>query len=131
LAPRNPTARRRDFYLLLFWVTFWPGAPLAGMAAPAVWRGGGTRRAISAGVAVPSWIVFEAVLTKLPHYVAAALPASRSSRVARWNAACCRAPGDPWRRLVVAIPSIRRVLAMSAPFKLIHQPVFPRGRAAG
>src|SRR5258708_30243601 len=25
-------------YLLLFWVTFWPGAPLAAMAAPAVWR---------------------------------------------------------------------------------------------
>src|SRR6185437_9608298 len=25
-------------YLLLFWVTFWPGAALAGMAAPAVWR---------------------------------------------------------------------------------------------
>ena len=25
-------------YLLLFWITFWPGAPLAGMAAPAVWR---------------------------------------------------------------------------------------------
>src|ERR1700759_2732517 len=28
-------------YLLLFWITFWPGAPLAGMAAPAVWRGRG------------------------------------------------------------------------------------------
>ena len=25
-------------YLLLFWMTFWPGAALAGMAAPAVWR---------------------------------------------------------------------------------------------
>ena len=25
------------FYLLLFWVTFWPAAPLAAMAAPAVW----------------------------------------------------------------------------------------------
>src|ERR1700728_390863 len=25
-------------YLVLFWLTFWPGAPLAGMAAPAVWR---------------------------------------------------------------------------------------------
>src|SRR3981081_4032577 len=25
-------------YLLMFWVTFWPGAPLAGMAAPAIWR---------------------------------------------------------------------------------------------
>src|SRR3982075_1760336 len=32
-------------YLLLFWVTFWPGAALAGMAAPAVWRGGGGGRA--------------------------------------------------------------------------------------
>src|ERR1700710_2912137 len=31
-------------YLLLFWITFWPGAPLAGMAAPAVWRGGGGAR---------------------------------------------------------------------------------------
>src|ERR1700693_350564 len=30
-------------YLLLFWVTFWPGAPLAGMAAPAVWGGRGGR----------------------------------------------------------------------------------------
>ncbi|MGB6396619.1 MAG: phospholipid carrier-dependent glycosyltransferase, partial [Bradyrhizobium sp.] len=25
-------------YLVLFWITFWPGAPLAAMAAPAVWR---------------------------------------------------------------------------------------------
>ena len=63
-------------YLLLFWLTFWPGAPLAGMAAPAVWR---TRR--ESGVQfllawlVPSWIVFELVLTKLPHYVLPLYPA--------------------------------------------------------
>ncbi|MEH2527795.1 UPF0716 family protein affecting phage T7 exclusion [Bradyrhizobium sp. AZCC 2176] len=39
-------------YLLLFWITFWPGAALAGMAAPAVWRARRrARRAISAGVA--------------------------------------------------------------------------------
>ena len=25
------------FYLLLFWVTFWPGAILAGLAVPAIW----------------------------------------------------------------------------------------------
>jgi len=53
-------------YLLLFWITFWPGAPLAGMAAPAVWR---ARRepAVQFLLAwlVPSWIVFELVLTKL------------------------------------------------------------------
>ena len=26
------------FYFLLFWVTFWPGAVLAGLAAPIVWK---------------------------------------------------------------------------------------------
>jgi len=63
-------------YLLLFWVTFWPGAPLAGMAAPAVWR---ARREPGAQFLlawlIPSWIVFEVVLTKLPHYVLPLYPA--------------------------------------------------------
>src|SRR5258708_3508157 len=63
-------------YLLLFWVTFWPGAPLAAMAAPAVWR---ARREPGAQFLlawlIPSWIVFELVLTKLPHYVLPLYPA--------------------------------------------------------
>src|SRR5881227_4016614 len=63
-------------YLLLFWATFWPGAPLAGMAAPAVWR---ARREPGAQYLlawlIPSWIVFELVLTKLPHYVLPLYPA--------------------------------------------------------
>jgi len=63
-------------YLLLFWVTFWPGAALAGMAAPAVWR---ARREPGAQYLlawlIPSWIVFELVLTKLPHYVLPLYPA--------------------------------------------------------
>lgn len=63
-------------YLLLFWVTFWPGAALAGMAAPAVWR---ARREPGAQYLLawlmPSWIVFELVLTKLPHYVLPLYPA--------------------------------------------------------
>jgi 4-amino-4-deoxy-L-arabinose transferase-like glycosyltransferase len=63
-------------YFLLFWVTFWPGAPLAAMAAPAVWR---ARREPGAQYLlawlVPSWIVFELVLTKLPHYVLPLYPA--------------------------------------------------------
>ena len=63
-------------YLLLFWITFWPGAALAGMAAPAVWR---ARREPGAQYLlawlVPSWIVFELVLTKLPHYVLPLYPA--------------------------------------------------------
>ena len=63
-------------YLLLFWVTFWPGAALAGMAAPAVWR---ARREPGAQYLlawlIPSWIVFEIVVTKLPHYVLPLYPA--------------------------------------------------------
>src|SRR6202046_5634844 len=63
-------------YLLMFWITFWPGAPLALMAAPAVWR---ARREPAAQFLlawlVPSWIMFELVLTKLPHYVLPLYPA--------------------------------------------------------
>ena len=58
------------FYFLLFWVTFWPGAVLAGLAAPAVWKARhepGTRFLLA--WLIPSWLVFEAVMTKLPHYV--------------------------------------------------------------
>jgi 4-amino-4-deoxy-L-arabinose transferase-like glycosyltransferase len=64
------------FYLLLFWVTFWPGCVLAGLAAPMVWK---ARREPGAKFLlawlVPSWIVFEIVMTKLPHYVLPLYPA--------------------------------------------------------
>ena len=64
------------FYLALFWLTFWPAAPLALMAAPAVWavrREPGTRFLLV--WIVPAWIVFELVMTKLPHYVLPLYPA--------------------------------------------------------
>src|SRR6202158_936471 len=38
LAAQESHGAPPGLYLLLFWVTFWPGAPLAGMAAPAGWR---------------------------------------------------------------------------------------------
>jgi 4-amino-4-deoxy-L-arabinose transferase-like glycosyltransferase len=63
-------------YLILFFVTFFPGAPLAGLAAPAVWavRREAAARFLLAWL-VPSWIVFELVPTKLPHYVLPLYPA--------------------------------------------------------
>ncbi len=63
-------------YLVLFWVTFFPGAMLAGLAAPAVWRDRAEPGAkfLLAWI-VPSWIVFELVVTKLPHYVLPLYPA--------------------------------------------------------
>src|SRR4029078_13196949 len=63
-------------YLLLSWFTFWPGAMLAVLAAPAVWRARRERsvRFLLAWL-VPSWLVFELVVTKLPHYVLPLYPA--------------------------------------------------------
>jgi hypothetical protein len=62
--------------LLLFWLTFWPAAPLAALATPAVWaaRREQSTRFLLAWI-VPSWIVFEIVATKLPHYVLPLYPA--------------------------------------------------------
>jgi len=64
------------YYFLLFWVTFWPGSVLAGLAAPMVWR---ARKEPGAQFLlawlVPSWVVFEVVMTKLPHYVLPLYPA--------------------------------------------------------
>ena len=64
------------FYFVLFWVTFFPGAMLAGLAAPAVWRARSDPGAkFLLAWLVPSWIVFELVPTKLPHYVLPLYPA--------------------------------------------------------
>jgi 4-amino-4-deoxy-L-arabinose transferase-like glycosyltransferase len=64
------------FYFILFWITFWPGSVLAGLAAPMIWK---ARREPGAKFLlawlIPSWIVFEAVMTKLPHYVLPLYPA--------------------------------------------------------
>jgi 4-amino-4-deoxy-L-arabinose transferase-like glycosyltransferase len=58
------------FYFMLFWVTFWPGSVLAGLAAGMVWK---ARRELGARFLlawlIPSWLAFEVVMTKLPNYV--------------------------------------------------------------
>jgi 4-amino-4-deoxy-L-arabinose transferase-like glycosyltransferase len=63
-------------YLVLFFATFFPASMLAGLAAPAVWavRREPAARFLLAWL-VPSWIVFEVVVTKLPHYVMPLYPA--------------------------------------------------------
>jgi 4-amino-4-deoxy-L-arabinose transferase-like glycosyltransferase len=64
------------YYFALFWITFWPGATLAGLATPAVWamrREPGTRFLLA--WLVPTWLVMELTVTKLPHYVLPLYPA--------------------------------------------------------
>jgi 4-amino-4-deoxy-L-arabinose transferase-like glycosyltransferase len=64
------------FYLAAFFATFWPAAILAAIAAPFAWI---HRRedhvAFALAWIVPSWIIFEVVPTKLPHYVMPLYPA--------------------------------------------------------
>jgi 4-amino-4-deoxy-L-arabinose transferase-like glycosyltransferase len=114
-------------YLLLFWVTFWPGAPLAGLAAPAVWR---ARREPGAQYLlawlIPSWILFELVLTKLPHYVLPLYPAIAILIVgALERRVLSRAPwlvrGAAWW---FAIPAITAVSVIVGAISLTRQPAF-------
>ena len=64
------------YYLALLPVTFWPGSLFLGFGAVWAWR---NRRLPAARFllawAIPSWILLEAVPTKLPHYVVPLYPA--------------------------------------------------------
>ncbi|MFO1059381.1 MAG: glycosyltransferase family 39 protein [Dongiaceae bacterium] len=64
------------YYLMLFPVTFWPGSLLAVLAVPFAWR---ERRSPAVRFCLawilPTWLVFELVATKLPHYVLPTYPA--------------------------------------------------------
>ncbi len=114
-------------YFVLFWLTFWPGAAMAGMAAPAVWR---AKREPGAQFLlawlVPSWIVFEIVITKLPHYVLPLYPAIAILIVgALERNVLSRAPwivrGAAWWFVVPAILSVTVIVgAMS----LLLEPEF-------
>jgi 4-amino-4-deoxy-L-arabinose transferase-like glycosyltransferase len=75
-SPQETHGAPPGLYLILFFVTFFPASILAGLAAPAVWavRREAAARFLLAWV-VPSWIVFEAIVTKLPHYVLPLYPA--------------------------------------------------------
>ena len=113
-------------YLLLFWLTFWPGAPLAAMAAPAVWR---ARREPGAQFLlawlIPSWIVFEAVLTKLPHYVLPLYPAIAILTVGalerRVLSRSWLMRGSAWW---FAIPALASLAAVIGAVTITRQPVF-------
>src|ERR1700722_9376669 len=64
------------YYVFLFFPTFFPASIPAGLAAPAVWakRQEAPIRFLLAWL-VPSWLVFELAVTKLPHYVMPLYPA--------------------------------------------------------
>src|SRR5437899_9856127 len=122
LAAQESHGAPPGLYLLLFWITFWPGAPLAAMAAPAVWR---ARREPGAQYLlawlIPSWIVFELVLTKLPHYVLPLYPAiailTAGALERRVLSRSWLIRGSAWW---FAIPAGASVIAVIGAIKLTH-----------
>jgi len=125
-SPKESHGAPPGLYFLLFWFTFWPGAPLAAMAAPAIWR---ARREPGAQYLlawlIPSWIVFELVITKLPHYVLPLYPAiaimtagaiERSVLSRSWLTR-----GAAWW---FAIPVVVLTLAIVGAIILTRQPAF-------
>jgi 4-amino-4-deoxy-L-arabinose transferase-like glycosyltransferase len=126
LAAQESHGAPPGLYLLLFWITFWPGAPLAAMATPAVWR---ARREPGAQFLlawlVPSWIVFELVLTKLPHYV---LPLYPAIAILTVGALERRVLSRSWLRRGSAwwfvIPALASVIAVVGAVALTRQPAF-------
>ena len=95
-------------YAVTVFATFWPGAAFAAMSLPFARRArAGDAVAFVIAAVLPAWLIFEAVPTKLPHYVLPLMP---------WLAiltalALARGELDPGRRgsravalLVPAVP---------------------------
>ena len=63
-------------YLATIWLAFWPAPPLLLLALPAIWH---ARREASTRFllawAIPLWLLYEAIPTKLIHYTLPAFPA--------------------------------------------------------
>jgi 4-amino-4-deoxy-L-arabinose transferase-like glycosyltransferase len=105
-------------YIVLFWLIFFPGATLAGLAVPAILA---VRREPGAKFLlawlVPSWLVLELVVTKLPHYVLRLYPAiailiagileARMLSRNRWLGT-----GTSWWVMVPALVGIAGIVAM-------------------
>ena len=91
-------------YLLLVWATFWPATALLGLGTLAAWREG---RAPAVQFCLawigPSWIVFELVATKLPHYVLPLYPAM--ALLCAYMLVCGgKEPARRWAARLVALP---------------------------
>jgi 4-amino-4-deoxy-L-arabinose transferase-like glycosyltransferase len=120
------------YYFVLFWVTFWPAAPLAALAAPTVWteRWERPNRFLLAWL-VPAWIALELVITKLPHYVLPLYPAI-AILIARglWRGTLSETPwlkrltlGWPVMAALVPLVGIGVLMAMRHQLGLLAWPV--------
>jgi 4-amino-4-deoxy-L-arabinose transferase-like glycosyltransferase len=86
------------YHLLAFNIAFWPGSLFAVLAIPFIWR---NRREPAFRFLIawmlPTWLVFELVATKLPHYTLPTHPAIATLAAAALTAGAIRLPEGRWR----------------------------------
>ena len=107
-------------HFLVFWFVFFPATILVALAIPWIWR---NRRmpAVEFALAwiVPSWIVFELVATKLPHYT---LPTYPAIAALAGGAAVAGLPVGSWWSRLAAVPGaiFAVVLSLAAVLALFY-----------
>ncbi|MBK1659578.1 ArnT family glycosyltransferase [Paracraurococcus ruber] len=111
------------FYLLTFGIAAFPGAWIVLCALPTAWRErlNPPTRFLLAWV-VPSWLVFEAVQTKLPHYTLPLYPALMLLGAAWAMDPLRRLPPRWWRRVAfaaLALVALGIALASEAAFGML------------
>jgi 4-amino-4-deoxy-L-arabinose transferase-like glycosyltransferase len=105
-------------YLAAALVTLWPITPFAIIAVPAIWRERGRDAAVTFLLAwlVPSWLLFEALPTKLPHYVLPLYPAI-ALLVALAAQKQSLFPDRRWKQVaMLLLPLIPIAVAIAIPF---------------
>jgi 4-amino-4-deoxy-L-arabinose transferase-like glycosyltransferase len=103
------------YYLLTFAVAAFPGAWIVLLALPSAWRDRtvAATRFLLAWV-VPSWLVFEAVQTKLPHYTMPLFPALMLLGAAWAMDPLRRMPARRWWRAAAAAALVLVTLGIGA-----------------
>lgn len=90
LAKVNTGAERSmippGYYIVVFWATFWPACLLVAQTLPWMWAQRRDPKVTALLLWVlPTWIVFEGFMTKLPHYTLPTFPALAILAVAAWH----------------------------------------------
>lgn len=107
-------------YLGISVATFWPVSIFFILSLPWIWAER-KRKAVRFALSwiLPTWIIFELVATKLPHYILPALPAMAVLTI---HAMECRAThySAPWAKIVaLLVPLVAIILGLGAPIGLI------------
>ncbi|OUJ06473.1 glycosyltransferase family 39 protein [Acetobacter malorum] len=103
------------YHLLVFLIAFWPGSFFAAAALPAVWK---SRKTLPVKYLlcwiIPHWVVFEAIATKLPHYVLPTYPAIAiltAGMLAQGAPVWAGWPRAVWARLVLGVYGVLWTIA--------------------